>query len=91
LEFTKDELVEVGRRVVDLERVINMREGITRKDDTLPARYFDEPMDGRKTKGHRIDREQFAQMLDEFYTLRGWDKEGRPSGERVAEFESMRR
>lgn len=89
LEFTKDELVNVGRRVVDLERVINMREGITRKDDTLPARYFDEPMTGRKTKGHYIDREKFATMLDEFYALHGWDKEGRPPRERVAEFEAI--
>lgn len=89
LEFTKEELIQVGRRVIDLERVINMREGITRKDDTLPARYFDEPMDGRKTKGHHIDREKFAQMLDEFYALHGWDAEGRPARERVAEFESL--
>jgi aldehyde:ferredoxin oxidoreductase len=55
----------------------------------LPARYFDEKMDGRKTKGHHIDREKFAEMLDEFYALHGWDKEGRPSRERVAEFEAM--
>ncbi len=89
LEFTKEELVQVGRRVVDLERVINMREGITRKDDTLPARYFDEPMTGRKTKGHHIDREKFNEMLDEFYALHGWDKEGRVPRERVAEFETM--
>lgn len=89
LEYTKDELVQVGRRVIDLERVINMREGMTRKDDTLPARYFDETMDGRKTKGHHIDREKFAGMLDEFYELHGWDKEGRPSRTRVEEFETM--
>lgn len=89
LEFTKQELYNVGRRVVDLERVINMREGITRKDDTLPGRYFDEPMNGRKTTGHHIDRTKFAGMLDEFYTLHGWDKEGRPSRERYAEFEAL--
>jgi len=59
-------LTEVGRRVVDLERWINMREGFTRKDDTLPARHFDEPMTVRKTTGHRIDRESFFQILDEY-------------------------
>ncbi|MCL4487458.1 MAG: aldehyde ferredoxin oxidoreductase family protein [Chloroflexi bacterium] len=89
LEFTKEELVGVGRRVVDLERIINMREGMTRASDTLPARYFDEKMDGRKTAGHQIDRAQFAQMLDEFYALHGWDEEGRPSRERIAEFEAL--
>ncbi|MEW6363488.1 MAG: aldehyde ferredoxin oxidoreductase family protein [Acidobacteriota bacterium] len=89
LEIGREELVEVGRRVVDLERVINMREGATRKDDTLPARYFDEPMTGRKTTGHRIDRESFSQMLDEYYALHGWDREGKPPRQRVEEFESL--
>jgi aldehyde:ferredoxin oxidoreductase len=89
LEFSKEDLVEVGRRVVDLERVINMREGMGKSDDTLPARYFDEPMTGRKTKGHHIDRAKFGEMLDEFYALHGWDKQGRPSKERLAEFGAM--
>ncbi len=89
LEFTKEELVQVGQRVIDLERLINMREGITRQDDTLPARYFDEPMTGRRTKGHQIDRAKFAQMLDEYYALHNWDTEGRPPRERVAEFEAL--
>ncbi len=46
-------------------------------------------MTGRKTKGHYIDRERFAQMLDEYYALHGWDQEGRPSDERVKEFEAL--
>lgn len=89
LEFTKEELYQVGRRVVDLERVLNMREGVTRASDTLPGRYFDEKMTGRKTKGHHIDREKFAQMLDEFYALHGWDKEGRPPETRLQEFKEL--
>jgi len=52
--------------VVDLERGIDMREGVTRKDDTLPARYFAEPMTARKTTGHRIDRESFLRIPDEY-------------------------
>jgi aldehyde:ferredoxin oxidoreductase len=89
LEFSVNELREVGRRVTDLERLINLREGVTRADDTLPARYFDEPMTGRKTQGHHIDREQFQVMLDEYYDLHGWDRDGRPSQERVAEMEAL--
>jgi len=89
MEFTREELEEVGRRVVDLERMINMREGLTRAHDTLPARYFDEPMTGRMTKGHHIERERFDRMLDEFYELRGWDREGRPPSERLAEIEGL--
>ena len=51
---------------MDLERGIDMREGVTRKDDTLPARYFAEPMTVRKTTGHRIDRESFLRIPDEY-------------------------
>jgi aldehyde:ferredoxin oxidoreductase len=76
MEFNKNELREVGRRVIDTERMINADFGITRADDTLPKRYFDEPMPARKTKGHQIDRGQFKVMLDEYYAERGWDEEG---------------
>ena len=91
LEFSKEELVEVGRRVVDQERLINYQEkGITRKDDTLPARYFDEPMPSARAKGSHIDRQGFDKMLDEYYELHGWDKEGMLPPERVAELNKLR-
>ncbi|MFQ6015472.1 MAG: aldehyde ferredoxin oxidoreductase family protein [Anaerolineae bacterium] len=89
LRFSVEELREVGRRIIDLERVINMREGIRRKDDTLPARYFDEPMPSAVAKGHQVDREGFERMLDEYYQLRGWDEKGVPPQERVAEFDAL--
>ncbi len=76
LEFAETELREVGRRVIDLERQINLEFGRTRADDTLPKRYFDDPMPGRATKGHHIDREKFQNMLDEYYAARGWDEQG---------------
>lgn len=88
LEFSREDLVAVGKRVVDLERYLNYRmKGITRKDDTLPARYFDEPMPSARAKGSHIDREAFARMLDEYYELRGWTREGMLPPERVAELE----
>lgn len=91
LEFSKEELVEVGRRVVDQERLINYQEkGIARKDDTLPARYFDEPMPSARAKGSHIDREQFSKMLDEYYELHGWDKEGMLPPARIEELNKLR-
>lgn len=90
LEFTKEELVEVGRTVIDQERLINYREkGITRKDDTLPARYFDEPMPSARAKGSHVDREGFNKMLDDYYALRGWDKNGMLPAERVNELHRL--
>jgi len=87
--FSKAELREVGRRVIDLERQVNRELGRTRADDTLPKRYFDDPMPARATKGHRIDREKFQEMLDEYYAARGWDGEGRLRAERLAELNAL--
>jgi len=89
LEFSEAELRAVGRRVIDLERLINLEFGRTRGDDTLPRRYFDEPMPARVTKGHRIERDKFEKMLDEYYAARGWDQAGRPPEERVTELEEL--
>ncbi len=89
LEYTPESLREVGRRVLDTERLINADFGLTRADDTLPKRYFDDPMPARKTKGHHVDREQFQKMLDEYYAERGWDLEGRVPKERVKEIDEF--
>ncbi len=91
LEFSKEDLRQVGRRVIDQERLINYQEkGITRKDDTLPARYFDEPMPSARAKGSHIDREGFNKMLDEYYTLAGWDRDGMLPRERIEELNRLR-
>ncbi len=91
LDFSEKELEEAGRRVIDLERLINHREkGISRKDDTLPARYFDEPMPSARAKGSHIDRQGFEGMLDDYYALRGWDGDGMLPAGRVAELDSLR-
>jgi len=87
LQLTKDEIREVGRRVVDLERWLNLQFSRTRADDTLPKRYFDDPMPARATKGHRIERQPFEAMLDEYYPARGWDEQGQLCPERAAELE----
>ena len=89
LDYTPESLREVGRRVLDTERLINADFGLTRADDTLPKRYFDDPMPARKTKGHHIDRDQFQTMLDDYYAERGWDKDGRVPSMRQAEIDSL--
>lgn len=89
MEYTPASLRDVGRRTLDTERLINADFGLTRADDTLPKRYFDDPMPARKTKGHHVDREQFQNMLDEYYSERGWDADGRVSAERIAEIDGL--
>ncbi len=79
LKFSQEELQEAGKRVVELERRINIGLGITRKDDTLPKRYFDDPMPSNLAKGHHVDRLEFQKMLSRYYILRGWDPDGQPT------------
>ena len=88
-KFTEKEIEEVGKRVIDTERMFNIREGVTRKDDTLPKRYFDEPSPMKIAKGHHIDRKEFDKMLTRYYKLRNWDSDGLVKKERVKELEGL--
>ncbi|MFW9965770.1 MAG: aldehyde ferredoxin oxidoreductase family protein [Candidatus Thorarchaeota archaeon] len=76
-----DKLTEIAERQVNLKRIFNAREGISRKDDILPSRFTDEPMPEGPGKGQVVDLEP---MLDDYYRLRGWDLEtGLPTEETV--------
>ncbi|MBI2922679.1 MAG: aldehyde:ferredoxin oxidoreductase [Planctomycetes bacterium] len=89
LEMSEVELRAAGRRIVNLERLINAREGLGRADDTLPPRYFDEPVPSGDFAGERIDRREFAAMLSRYYALRGWDDAGRVPADVRSEIEGL--
>ncbi|MBD3404982.1 MAG: aldehyde ferredoxin oxidoreductase [Candidatus Lokiarchaeota archaeon] len=72
LEFTGEELQIIGERIVNLNRLFNMRLGITRQDDQLPKRLTHEPAPLGPNKGEVVE---LNQMLDEYYERRGWDIE----------------
>lgn len=71
LEVDADELLRIGRRIVTLEKCYNVREGATRDDDRLPWRLMHEESPDRK--GAINSEEEMNRMLDEYYTLHGWD------------------
>jgi aldehyde:ferredoxin oxidoreductase len=71
--YTPDEVQRVGERINNLARAFNTREGFTRADDTLPERLMTEPLKEGASKGHFISKDDLKQMLDEYYTERGWD------------------
>jgi aldehyde:ferredoxin oxidoreductase len=73
LAFTPEEVTRVGERINNLARAFNVREGFKRADDTLPERLMTEPLQNGSSKGQLISREDLNKMLDEYYTVRGWD------------------
>ena len=75
IEFSGRDLLRLGERIYNLERLFNLREGFTAKDDTLPPRFFEPLPEG----GSRNRVVHLEEMLKEYYKLRGWDKEGRPT------------
>lgn len=78
LEFTDEALQQCGHNVMGVERLINHRLGMRRKDDTLPERWFDEPNPGGPYKGEKIDRQEFDAMLSRFYAISRLTSEGAP-------------
>lgn len=83
LDLDSESLMKIGERIVNLERLYNVREGIGRKDDTLPKRFLKETLPAGLAKGRTVDLEP---MLDEYYSERGWDvKTGIPTPEKLKE------
>jgi aldehyde:ferredoxin oxidoreductase len=84
IQYDTGEMIRVGERVWNLERLYNLREGFTRKDDTLPPRLLSEaPTDG-PSKGWVV---QLEPMLKEYYRGRGWDENGVPRPQKLAELQ----
>jgi aldehyde:ferredoxin oxidoreductase len=70
-----DELLEVGERRLNMMRAFNAREGITRKQDKLPSKFFTKPLKGGPTDGWKLNQAEFDTALDEYYRQLGWDAE----------------
>ena len=82
------ELLKVGERVMNLQRLFNMREGFRRDDDLLPARMKQKPAFGFYEHEDQCAIKDFEGMLDEYYAARGWDaKTGIPIKEKLLELE----
>jgi aldehyde:ferredoxin oxidoreductase len=77
-EITGDELLATGARIFNLKRLINNRFGIRREDDTLPPRILTHPRPSGGAEGNLPD---LPLILDEYYAIRGWLPDGRPSPE----------
>jgi aldehyde:ferredoxin oxidoreductase len=83
-DMTVDELERVGERIVNLERLFNVREGVRRADDRLPWKVMHEPIPDGPSAGMFCPPDELAAMLDAYYDLRGWDADGVPTAARRA-------
>ena len=78
--------MKYGEKVFTLLKVYNVRQGLTRQDDTWPDRFFTEPLPEGPCKGSVLSRDKIESLLDEYYELRGWDiGTGLPTKEKLTE------
>ena len=89
LEYSEAELDRVGLNIMGVERMINQRLGVRRKDDTLPERWFEEPVTVGSYKGEKIDRGEFEAMLSRFYEVSSLTSEGVPTEAFRAELQQV--
>jgi len=83
MAFSVGEVEAIGERVVNLERVYNVREGVRREHDTLPGRFLKEPLRVGASVGHVVELDL---MLEEYYRVRGWDsRSGIPTVKKLEE------
>jgi aldehyde:ferredoxin oxidoreductase len=74
ISFDFKKLLECGERICNIEKAFNARLGLTRKNDTVPVRFLEEPIAAGPRKGEHLGS-VLPKMLDEYYEARGWDKE----------------
>ncbi len=86
-DISTEDFLSIAGRIETLIRMFNVREGLTRKDDTLPQRTLNEPLPDGPAKGQCIGDENLNRMIDEYYASRGWDSSGIPTQETLKKFQ----
>lgn len=85
INHTEKTLLEAGARMTHLARAYNLRNGRNSNDDTLPARFFNEESLSGFMRGKKIDREFFSSLVQKYYKIRGWNAQGIPAAETIAQ------
>lgn len=86
IDYTTEKIMECGERVWNLERLFNLKAGLSAEDDTLPPRLLLEPIPAGPMKGSVC---RLGEMLPKYYELRGWDKNGVPKEEKLEELKLL--
>jgi len=85
MRLTADEVQQIGERINNVARLFNIGEGFSRKDDTFPKRIMTEAIKAGASAGQLISQADLDAMLDEYYEVRGWDKNGNPTAAKLKE------
>ena len=86
-DMTEKEIMLIGERIFNIERLFNLREGIGKEQDTLPERFLKEPLPEGPAKGQVVELDK---MLPEYYEIRQWDWEtGIPKIEKLKELDIL--
>ncbi|MCF7928672.1 MAG: aldehyde ferredoxin oxidoreductase family protein [Spirochaetales bacterium] len=86
-DWTAAKVDKAGERIFNIQRMYNIMVGFEGREDTLPQRFFKEILKDGPPKDHPMTEDAFNATMQEYYTYRGWDKEGRPTIERLEELE----
>jgi aldehyde:ferredoxin oxidoreductase len=87
-EISPEELKKTAERINTLTRLVNIREGLSRKEDTLPWKVMHEPIPNEgPAKGAVITHKDLNALLDDYYRTRGWTQSGNPTSAKLKELE----
>jgi len=87
IDCTLEALMAKSKDVYDLTRLINVKLGLSRKDDRAPVRWFKDPVQTGPLAGRVLKEDEFKEILDIYYRLRNWDDEGKPLPEIEQKFD----
>lgn len=77
-DHTEESLRNLGEKLTHMARTYNIRNGRTYKDDIMPERFFKEKSLAGFMKDKYVDRELFDDLIQRYYSVRGWDEKGQP-------------
>ena len=84
-ETSPDELKLTAKRIVTAKKLLNIRLGWTKAEDTLPKRFLSEGLPAGMSPGAMLPRERLEAMIQAYYHERGWNSEGVPTEETMEE------
>jgi len=84
IDYSVEALLKAGERIWNLEKLWNLKVGLTKADDTLPPRFLEVPISAGASKGHIVHLDV---TLPEYYKLRGWSEAGIPTEAKLKELD----